>query len=67
MEDRLLRRREVEALTGLARAALMRHVAKGTFPPPLKINSRCNRWKESAVRAWIASLPEKGATPAAEA
>jgi prophage regulatory protein len=25
----------------------------GTFPPPIKISTRCAGWRESAVAAWL--------------
>ena len=53
--DRILRRAEVERATGLSRATIYAHVAAGTFPPPVKITTKSVGWRESAIRAWLAS------------
>ena len=42
--DRLLRRPEVEALTGLARATIYQKMAAGHFPRPVKIGIRAVAW-----------------------
>ncbi|BEH13265.1 helix-turn-helix transcriptional regulator [Marinobacter shengliensis] len=51
--ERLLRRAEVEELTGRGRSAIYAGIADGTFPKPVKIGARAVAWPESAVRAWI--------------
>lgn len=55
--DRLLSLAEVERLTGLRSSALYLRVQRNEFPAPLRISSRCSRWRESEVIAWIESLP----------
>ncbi|MHB1870214.1 MAG: helix-turn-helix transcriptional regulator [Steroidobacteraceae bacterium] len=55
--DRLLALPEVERLTGLRSSALYLRCQRGEFPQPLRISSRCSRWRESEVIAWIAALP----------
>lgn len=60
MLDRLLRRREVEEITGLSRSAIYRKISEGTFPRPVKIGSTAVRWRESDIEAWMASLPDSG-------
>jgi len=55
--DRLLRRSQVEARTGLSRSSLYRKMRDGSFPEPLKISARAVRWPESEVAAWLASRP----------
>ena len=67
MTDQLLRRKEVRALIGLSETALKHAIRDGRFPPPCQLGPRCFRWRQSDVDAWIAALPEKGTTPAAEA
>ena len=39
MSDRLLRRPEVEELTGLSRASIYRWMGSGKFPPPVRVGS----------------------------
>ena len=54
---RLLTRRQVEVLTGLARSTLYRMMRAGTFPNPIRVGQRAVRWLESEILAWIASRP----------
>lgn len=48
------RRREIEALTGLARSTLYDLMARGEFPRPVKITGKAVAWPESAVAEWLA-------------
>lgn len=52
--DRMLRRKEVEAITGRSRSAIYEGMAAGTFPKPVKIGARAVAWPESVIRQWIA-------------
>lgn len=58
--DRMLRRREVEAITGRSRSSIYEDIAAGTFPKPVKIGARAVAWPESVIRAWIAERMEGG-------
>ena len=62
MGDRLLRRREVEELTGLSRASIYRLMRGGRFPPSVKVSTTAVRWKESEITTWIQSRPVAVAT-----
>ena len=62
MGDRLLRRREVEELTGLSRASIYRLMRGGRFPPPVKVSATAVRWQESEISTWIQSRPVAVAT-----
>ena len=53
----LLRRKEVEALTGLSRAHLYHLMRTGDFPEPLKLSPRAVRWVRDEVVGWIESRP----------
>lgn len=55
--DRILRRQEVEQLTGLSRSTLYRQVRRGAFPSPVRITERLIGWHESAIRAWLDQRP----------
>lgn len=55
--SRLLRLQDVERLTSLKRSAVYNRIARGEFPQPLAISSRCSVWRESEVLAWMAALP----------
>jgi prophage regulatory protein len=52
---------EVERLTGLRKSAIYLRVARGDFPAPLVISSRCSRWHAHEIQAWVEALPRKGA------
>ena len=52
--DRMLRRKEVEQITGRSRSAIYEGMASGTFPKPVKIGARAVAWPESVIRQWIA-------------
>jgi len=58
--DRMLRRKEVEAITGRGRSAIYEGIAAGTFPKPVKIGARAVAWPESVIREWIAERMEGG-------
>ncbi len=49
----LVRRREVEARTGLSRSAIYYLIARGEFPKPIKLTARAVAWSLSDVTAWV--------------
>jgi prophage regulatory protein len=53
MMSKLLRRPDVEALTGLAQSTLYDWMSKGQFPRPVRLGTRLVGWRESDVTAWI--------------
>ncbi len=58
--ERLLRRREVQALTGLSSATIYRMMSDNAFPRPRKIGAGPTgavAWRLSDVLSWIADLP----------
>lgn len=52
---RILRRRDVERLTGLRRSAIYEAVACGRLPRPVPIGARAVGWLESEVLDWLNS------------
>lgn len=52
-EVRLIRRGQVEYLTGLPRTTIYDLIRRGDFPRPVHLAGRTVAWPESAVRAWI--------------
>lgn len=52
-KERLLRRPEVEYLTGLSRSSIYRGIKDGTFPQPVQLGARMVAWPESAIEEWI--------------
>ncbi len=53
MTDYLIRRPDVEALTGFSRAWIYAAMQRGEFPRPIKIGKRAVAWPKSAVDEWI--------------
>ena len=53
--ERLLRRPEVEARTGLSRSTIYEWMKRGDFPQPVKLGERLVAWRESDVTAWLES------------
>lgn len=50
---RLLRRPDVEQLTGKTRAGIYEDMSAGTFPRPVKIGPRAVAWVESEINEWL--------------
>ena len=48
----LLRRPDVENLTGLSRARIYEKMAQGDFPRPVKTGVRAVAWVESEIGDW---------------
>lgn len=53
MSSRLLRRREVETITGLSRSTIYLKMDNDDFPRPVDLGARSVAWVESEVNAWI--------------
>ena len=53
--ETLLRRPQVEAMTGLSRASIYALMKRGEFPKPVKLGVQARAWKRSEVAAWIES------------
>lgn len=54
MNERLMRRKEVEQVTSLSRSTIYKYMSEGIFPKPVRLGSRV-AWKESDIRDWIES------------
>ena len=50
----ILRRKQVQARTGLARSTMYQQIQDGTFPRPIPLGPRAVGWLESEVSNWIA-------------
>ena len=55
MTERLIRRPEVEAITGLGRSSIYAMIADGNFPKSVKIGDRAVAWPESDIQEWVAN------------
>jgi prophage regulatory protein len=50
---RILRRREAQAKTGLAKTQLYQQIAEGKFPKQIRLGPKAVGWLEHEVDAWI--------------
>lgn len=50
---RILRRPDVEAMTGLSRASIYKRMANGSFPRAYPLGGRIVGWLESEVQQWV--------------
>jgi prophage regulatory protein len=55
VSDKILRKPEVVAKTGMPNSTLYAAIARGEFPAPLKLGVRASGWLESEVEAWLES------------
>lgn len=51
----ILRRKQVEARTGLARSTIYDQVRAGTFPAPISLGPRAVGWVEAEIDGWLAA------------
>lgn len=51
----ILRRKQVEWLTGLSRSTMYHLIEEGAFPKPVNLGQRAVGWLESEVDVWLAS------------
>ncbi|EGQ8673201.1 AlpA family phage regulatory protein [Vibrio cholerae] len=51
---RLIRFREVLAMTGLSRSSMYRFIEENQFPTQVQLGGRAVAWVESEVQEWIA-------------
>lgn len=50
----ILRRKQVEARTGLARSTIYKKISEGDFPRPIRLGCKSVGWLEADVDAWLA-------------
>lgn len=53
MSVRIIRLRDVMAITGLSRSTLYQYIKSGIFPAQIKLGMRCVGWIEQDVQQWI--------------
>lgn len=49
----LLRRNQVEAMTGLARSTIYKLIKAGSFPKPIQLTDRAVAWPSNLIESWI--------------
>ncbi len=55
----ILRRKQVEARTGLARSTIYDRIKVGTFPAPISLGEKAVGWIESEIDAWLQAQIDK--------
>lgn len=61
MAERILRRPDVENLTGLSRSTIYGWMKKGEFPKPVALGARLVGWRQSEIDAWLEACARKAA------
>lgn len=51
----ILRRKQVEARTGLPRSSLYAAIKAGTFPAPISLGEKSVGWLSHEIDSWIAN------------
>ena len=54
----ILRRKQVEARTGLSRSTIYAFISEGVFPKPINLGNRAVGWIEAEIDAWLKSCVE---------
>ena len=49
----ILRRGDVERVTGLSRSSIYEYMARREFPRPIRLSGKAVGWLESEVAEWI--------------
>lgn len=49
----ILRRGDVERITGLSRSTIYEYMARDAFPRPVRLSGKSVGWVEGEVRGWI--------------
>lgn len=50
---RILRRKQVQELTGLSRSTIYLRIAQGNFPKAISLGARAVGWLESEIEEWV--------------
>ena len=51
----ILRRKQVEARTGMSRSSIYAGISAGSFPAPVPLGEKSVGWLEHEIAGWIAS------------
>lgn len=54
----ILRRKQVEARTGLSRSTIYAFISEGVFPKPINLGNRAVGWIEAEINEWLKSCIE---------
>jgi prophage regulatory protein len=61
VNDALLKIKTVRDLTGLSEATIYRKIAAGQFVAPIRMGTRCTRFRAGDVMAWLRAQAAQGA------
>ena len=50
---KIMKRPEVESITGLKRSSIYAKIEDGSFPKPIKLSMRAVGWLEHEVQEWL--------------
>lgn len=53
MVSPILRRPDVQAVTGLSRSTIYKWMNEGSFPKPVKLGQRAVGWREADINEWL--------------
>ena len=53
MQNRILRRHQVQEQIGLSRSAIYHMMSEGDFPLPIKLGKRAVGWKQQDIIDWL--------------
>jgi len=60
VQERILRRPDVEARTGLSRSTIYLLMSRGEFPKPIRLSTRAVGWPEAAISLWLDGRRQAG-------
>jgi prophage regulatory protein len=63
MADKILRKADVEQMTGLHQVTLWRRERSGDFPQRILLGTRAVGWLESEVQAWLQKRAAERSAP----
>jgi prophage regulatory protein len=52
-KSRIIRRKEVESITGLGRSTIYLRIQEGRFPRPINLGGRAVGWLENEIEGWL--------------
>jgi prophage regulatory protein len=56
IQKEFIRQRDlINGVVPFSASTLLRNVAKGTFPSPVKLSDRVTAWRRADIEAWIAN------------
>lgn len=61
-QPRLIKRPEVQRITGLSRTGIYDRVRRGEFPAPVSLGGSAVAWVQAEVNTWIQARIEAGRT-----